>query len=425
VIPAYHWWEIPFYWIGLKLYDLLAGGLGLGSSCYLSSEQAVKSIPTLNRSGLKGGIRYMDAQFDDARLAISLLQTLIQQGGVAANYLGVEGLIKERGRIKGVVARDAESGYEHEVLGRVVVNATGVFADEIRHMDEPEAASLMSPSQGVHLVLPQSFLKGDNAVIVPRTDDGRVLFALPWHGRVVVGTTDTPVAEVCVEPRPLEEELEFLLSHAGRYLTLKPTRLDVLSVFAGLRPLVNPGSGGKTSAISRDHALFDSPSGLVTITGGKWTTYRAMAEDTVNRAVEVAGLRPRPCVTRDLHLHGWASPKDDFGDWQVFGSDASRLETLAAQNPSLREKIHPRLPYTGAEVVWAARMEMARTVEDVLYRRTRALLLDAAASIECSTRVAGILAEELGRDSLWESRQVADFVELASSYTLQPVPTQN
>jgi glycerol-3-phosphate dehydrogenase len=420
VVPVYDWWEGPFYGIGLKLYDALAGKLGLGPSKNLSREETLERIPTVEPDGLRGGVVYYDGQFDDSRLAVTLVRTLADLGGVPLNYTCVTGLLRsagESGAVEGVRAVDGESGQKLEIRARVVVNATGVFTDEIRRMDDPDAGSMVTASQGVHIVLDRSFLPGDTAIMVPHTSDGRVLFAVPWHGRVVVGTTDTPVPETSLEPRALDDEIEFLLTHAIRYLTRDPLASDVLSVFAGLRPLVGrPDS--ETKAISRDHTLLVSPSGLVTITGGKWTTYRRMGADTVTQAALVAGLPERPSVTEELRLHGWTDQVDPTEPWSVYGSDWLELESLERARPDLAERLHPALPYRASEVVWAARFEMARTVEDVLSRRLRALLLDARASVEMAPRVAGLMAEELGRDEAWIQSQVSEYTELAEGYVL-------
>jgi glycerol-3-phosphate dehydrogenase len=422
IVPAYDWWEGPFYGVGLKLYDALAGKLGLGPSKILSREETLARIPTLEPGGLKGGVVYYDGQFDDARLAITLARTFAGLGGVIANYCGVVGLLKERGLVHGVLARDAESGKEIEVRARAVVNATGVFVDAVRKMDDAAVEPMVSPSQGVHIVLDKSFQPGDSAIMVPHTDDGRVLFAVPWHDRVVVGTTDTPVAKVSLEPRALEEEVDFLLKHAARYLTHDPQPSDVKSVFAGLRPLVRAnGKSGDTAAISRDHSLTIAPSGLVTITGGKWTTYRKMGEDTVDAAIQVAGLPHKPSVTARLKLHAASRSKRPKRGWEVYGTDAPHLRDIAELEPALMELLHPALPYRAAEVAWAARNEMARTVEDVLSRRTRALLLDARASMEAAPAVAALLGKELGRDAAWEEAQVEEYRATARGYVLGPV----
>ncbi|MBT8402254.1 MAG: glycerol-3-phosphate dehydrogenase/oxidase [Gemmatimonadetes bacterium] len=420
VVPVYDWWEGPFYGIGLKLYDALAGKLGLGPSKMLDREETLERIPTVEPDGLRGGVIYFDGQFDDSRLAITLVRTLADLGGIPINYARVTGLMRSAGMggaIEGVTAVDEESGRELEIRARVVVNATGVFTDEVRRMDDPDARSMVTASQGVHIVLDREFLPGDSAIMVPHTSDGRVLFAVPWHGRVVVGTTDTPVPAVSLEPRALEEEVEFLLTHAIRYLTRDPVASDVLSVFAGLRPLVgDPDSD--TKAISRDHTLLVSPSGLVTITGGKWTTYRRMGADTITQAAAVAGLPERPSVTEELRLHGWTDEVDPIEPWSVYGTDWLEIEALERARPDLAERLHPALPYRASEVVWGARFEMARTVEDLLSRRLRALLLDARASLDMAPRVARLMAEELGRGTAWEEAKVAEYRELARGYVL-------
>ncbi|WP_138431364.1 glycerol-3-phosphate dehydrogenase/oxidase [Fodinibius saliphilus] len=418
IVPNYDWWEGPFYGIGLKIYDKLAGDLGLGPSENLSKEETLDYIPTLEPGDLNGGVIYYDAQFDDARLAINLLQTIFDHGGTALNYMKVTGLLKANGLISGVTVEDQEGNHNMELQARAVINATGMFTDQIRQMDNPEASSLMQPSQGVHIVLDKSFQPGESAIMVPKTDDGRVLFAVPWHNRIIVGTTDTPLEEPSLEPRATEEEINFLLTHAARYLTKDPEPEDVLSVFAGIRPLVSPGGDDDTASISRDHTLLIDPSGLVTIAGGKWTTYRKMAEDTINEATVVAGLDERESVTENLRLHGWLKNSDAAEPFELYGSDALSLKKIAQEHEGWASRMHPNLPYTPAEVVWAARNEMARTVEDVLARRTRALLLDARASIEIADLVADLLAEELSRDEQWKSKQVAAYQELAKGYLL-------
>jgi glycerol-3-phosphate dehydrogenase len=415
VVPAYAWWEKAFYGLGLKVYDRLAGQLGFGRSSLISKERCLELLPSIEPEDLRGGIEYFDGQFDDARLAISLAQTVFDLGGVALNYVKVESLIKEGGRARGVVARDLETGLDHQIRGRVIINASGVFTDFIRRMDDPLAAPMLTTSQGVHLVFDKSFLPGDTALMAPRGADGRVLFAIPWHDRIVVGTTDTPRNEIDLEPKPLRQEIDFLLGQAARYFSQKPGEGDILSLFAGLRPLVRPRNAKQPAQISRDHTLVVSKSGLVTITGGKWTTYRKMAEETVNRAAALAGLPERKCPTRQLHLHGWTEAI--CGGWeQVYGSELSQLQELMNQRPELRQRLHPQLPYRQAEVIWAARHEMARTLEDVLARRTRALFQDARASVEIAGEVAKLLALELKRDPAWEADQVSRFKELAQGY---------
>ncbi len=419
VVPVYDWWEGPFYGIGLKLYDALAGKLGLGPSKILSREETLERIPTVEPDGLRGGVIYYDGQFDDSRLAITLVRTLADLGGVPLNHARVTGLLRSEsaGAVEGVRVVDAESGTEMEIRARVVVNATGVFTDDVRRMDDPEAGPMVTASQGVHIVLDREFLPGDTAIMVPHTSDGRVLFAVPWHGRVVVGTTDTPVPEASLEPRALEDEIEFLLTHAIRYLTRDPLAADVLSVFAGLRPLVGDPDAD-TKAISRDHTLLASPSGLVTITGGKWTTYRRMGADTISLAATVGGLPEEPSPTESLRLQGWTDTVDPTEPLSVYGTDAAGIEALECSRPELAERLHPALPYRGSEVVWAARHELARTVEDVLARRLRALLLDARASVQMAPRVAELLAEELGWDEAEAAAQVGAYRSLARGYVL-------
>jgi glycerol-3-phosphate dehydrogenase len=426
VIPAYDWWAGPYYGVGLKLYDVLAGKLNLGTSKLISKQNALERIPTLETSGLQGGVVYFDGQFDDARLAVTLALTASDRGAALANHAPVVRLLHDGDKVSGAVVRDAETGREVEVHAKAVINATGVFADAVRRMDDPEAQNVLSPSQGVHLVLPREFLPGTNALMVPRTDDGRVLFVVPWHGRAIVGTTDTGVPTADYEPRPLEAELEFLVEHAGRYLSKDPTRDDVLSVYAGLRPLVKHGEDGNTAALSRDHTILLSRSGLVTIVGGKWTTYRKMGEEVIDKAAKIAGLEVVASPTPELRLHGApemnAAPDMESGSAEealsMYGADAALVTALTAQQPELGARLHPDLPYIGAEVVHAVRTEMARSVEDVLSRRTRALLLNARASLEIAPAVAKLMAAELGRDGGWVTKQLEGFAERAHAAVL-------
>lgn len=423
IVPAYTWWYKPFYGAGLLLYSLLAGSLGLGFAKLISAAEALRRAPTLEPKGLRGGVVYYDGQFDDTRYAVSLLRTFQDLGGMALNYAPVTSIVKQNGKATGVQARDAETGTEFTLHGKAVVNATGVYADAVRKLDDRQSKQMLSPSQGIHIVLDRSFLPGESAIMIPKTDDGRVLFAVPWYNRVVVGTTDTPVKEASLEPRALDEEIAFVMSHAARYLSRDPREEDVLSIYAGLRPLVKAAEGTSTAALSRDHTLVVAPSGLITITGGKWTTYRHMAEDTVNHVADVGGLPKQPCTTEHLKLHGWLEQPeaDPFG---VYGSDAPALRTLMAEQPGWAEQLHPNLPYRVGEVVWAARYEMARTVEDVLARRTRALLLDARASQECAPKVAKLLAGELGRDAAWQQAQIKEYHTLANGYLLKSAQTE-
>ncbi len=419
IVPSYAWWESPFYGVGMKVYDLLAGRYGFGRSSTISRERVVEAIPSIETDGLLGGTRYFDGQFDDARLAINLATTAFEQGGTLVNYAQVVDFLKdsEGGTIRGVVARDLESDEELQVRGRVVVNATGPFADGLRRLDQPDARPVIAPSQGVHVVLPRSFLAGDSAIMVPRTDDGRVLFAIPWHDVVVVGTTDTPIDRVDLEPLPKSEEVAFIMETANRYLAKPVSGSDVLSVFVGIRPLVKLGSGNDTAALSRDHTILVEPlSGLLTVAGGKWTTQRKMAEDVVDHAMMLGELEPRPCVTQQLPIHGYHRNAHRFGPLEFYGSDATEIQGLQDDDPSMAEPLHPRLPLTGAQVQWACRREMARSVDDMLARRTRALLFDAEAAIEAAPATAALMARELERDDAWAEAQVEAFTAIASGY---------
>lgn len=418
VIPAYAFWELPFYGAGLTIYDLLAGRESLGRSRVLSRNRVLEALPTLRPTGLKGGILYYDGQFDDARFAIALLRTLVDLGGTALNYAPVRGLLKRAGSVRGVIAEDSETGARFEAAAKVVINATGIFADNLRRMDEPQATPAVTTSQGTHLVLPRSFLPGDAAMMIPRTADGRVLFAIPWHNRVLVGTTDDPVERPEFEPRALPEERQFLLAHIERFLGRKPQASEICSIWSGQRPLVRRNGASSTAALSRDHAILISDSKLVTVTGGKWTTYRRMAEDTIDRAAPLSGLPAVRSRTASLRLHGWMEHSEAATEWeQVYGADLPLLHSLAEADPALDLLLHPALPFRRREVVWAARYEMARTVEDVLARRTRALFLDAGASLEAAPVVAGIVARELGRDEGWEQSQMRAYRRLAEQYT--------
>ncbi|MGC4033381.1 MAG: glycerol-3-phosphate dehydrogenase/oxidase [Tepidisphaeraceae bacterium] len=419
VVPNYAWWEAPFYGIGMKVYDLLAFRYGFGRSKLLSKDEVIARIPTLETDGLRGGVVYYDGQFDDARLLINLATTAAEHCATLINYAPVVGFTRdEHGFVNGVSFVDEETGVRHTVYGRSVINATGAFCDELRQIDDPAATPMIAPSQGVHLVLDRSFLPGTHAIMVPKTRDGRVMFAIPWHDCCVVGTTDTPIKSVSLEPVAMEEEIEFILSTTAQYLAKDPTREDVLSVFTGIRPLVKAGDAGNTASLSRDHTIQISKSGLLTICGGKWTTYRKMAEDCVDHAATLGKLDERPCTTRALKIHGHHENADAFGDLRYYGSDAPAVRALIDADATLADRLHPALPVIAAEIIWAVRNEMSRTVDDALSRRTRSLLLNAKAAIEMAPAVAAIMRKELGRDAEWERKQIADFVTIASAYVL-------
>ncbi len=419
VIPNYEWWSGPFYALGMKVYDMMAGKLGIGPSEMISKEETIEAIPNIRTEGLRGGVIYYDGQFDDSRLAINLAQTFSKNNGTIVNYFKVTGLLKNEGLVTGVNACDLEKGLEYKIKGKVVVNATGVFVDSIRRMDDPQNENIIRPSQGVHLVLAKEFLKGESAIMIPKTDDDRVLFAVPWHNRVILGTTDTPVDEPMLEPQALDEEVEFILETAGRYLTRAPKRSDVLSVFAGLRPLAATEDDNHTKELSRSHQLMVSLSGLITVSGGKWTTYRKMGEDTVDKVALVGGLEERPCITKNMPIHGYARNVQEIDHLQIYGSDRAAILQLIDDRPELAEKLHPNLDYIGAEVVWAVTEEMARTVEDVLARRVRALFMDARASIEMALKVAQLMATEMNKDQRWIDKQLEEYIALAGNYILK------
>jgi len=393
IVPVYRWRDLGFYGAGLKLYDSLAGRLRIGRSKLLPPSDVMRRLPTLRSRGLKGGILYHDAQFDDARLAIDLARKIWRLNGVVANYVEVVSLIKAGGKVAGAAVRDVLSGLVYEVPARVTINATGAFADHIRRLDDASAPPLVAASQGAHIVLDSSFLPSGDALMIPKTEDGPVLFAIPWLNRLLIGTTDVTVKEVPLEPVPFAEEIDFLLRHAASYLTHAPERSDILSAFAGIRPLVS-AKPGPTSALSRDHQVIVSDSGLVSLVGGKWTTYRKMGEDTVRTAVKIGRIEGRRGTdTRHLPIEGSQPAADSESD-----------------------RLHPNLPYGREHVLRGIREEMACTIEDILARRTRSLFLDARAAMEVAPAVARIMAEELGRDEAWQLEQVEDFRSVARGY---------
>lgn len=421
VIPNYEWWDGPFYQVGLKVYDLMSGKLGIGSSKKLSKEETVEYIPTIGQTGLKGGVVYYDGQFDDARMALSLAKTAKQYNGVVLNYCRVEGLIKnEEEIISGVKMIDLESEEQYSIPAKTVINATGVFADAVKQMDEPDVKPMIQPSQGIHLVVNKEFLPDKYAIMVPQTKDGRVMFAVPWHDKVVLGTTDTLKEQPELEPTPQEKEIDFILETAGQYLTKQPTREDVLAVFSGLRPLAKPdGEGKSTKEISRHHKVMISQSGLITIIGGKWTTYRKMAEDTVDNAILIGALPERKCITQNLPIYGFDKNLDITTDpLAVYGTEKYQLLELEEEQSDLAKVISETLPLRKSQVVWAVRHEMARTVEDMLARRVRALFLDAKEAFKIAPEVAKIMALEMGKDESWVTQQLKEFELLRKVYLI-------
>ncbi|MBL8290028.1 MAG: glycerol-3-phosphate dehydrogenase/oxidase [Rubrivivax sp.] len=435
VVPTFRRWEQPFYGIGLKLYDALAGARGLGPTEWLSARRTAELLPTVMRAGLAGGVRYWDGQFDDARLAVALARTAAARGALVLNHVAVTGLMRAGGKVLGVIVTDAESGRRHEVAARCVINAAGVWVDALRDMDRdpgaPARAPMVAPSQGVHLVVDRAFLAGTHALMVPKTSDGRVLFAVPWLGKTILGTTDTPRDDLALEPQAFTAEVDFILGEAKRYLARAPARADVRSVWVGLRPLVRPpsderadgeGNGSAradTKALSREHTVVVGRSGLVTVTGGKWTTYRSMAEDVLERAMARGLLPERPGgATVRLPLVGAAAgrplaePPGEHG----YGSEAEALRALPGAGRWLwRDAESGSGGLSEAMVRFAARHEMARTVEDVLARRCRLLFLDAREAARQAAPVAELLAEELGR-----AVDPGPFIALAERYAIVP-----
>lgn len=421
IIPSFSWWDSLKYGVGLKLYDMLAGKLSLGKSTWTKPQKVQQQLPNLKFHSLKAGIIYHDGQFDDARLGINLAQSAVEQGATLINYMKATKLQKDAsGKVNGVVALDLESSKSYSLQAKVVINATGVFVDPILQMDDPKQPSLVRVSQGAHIVLDRSFLPSSAALMIPKTDDGRVLFAIPWHAKLLVGTTDLPVDKTSLEPCALDEEVDFILDTFGRYVEKKPTRQDVLSVFAGLRPLVQPShKGAKTKEISRNHKLIASESGLITITGGKWTTYRKMAQDVVDKAAEVGHLKKEACRTHHFKIHGATSTLDANPRWAIYGTDLESIRALMAEEPDMAQQLHPNYDFIKAEIVWMVRHEMARTVEDTLARRLRILFLDARAAMDMAPIVAGIMAKELHKDTDWVSLQLETFTKVAQGYLLK------
>ena len=419
IIPSFSWWDSLKYGIGLKLYDLLSGKLSLGKSEWIHRKKVKEELSNITDAQLQAGIVYHDGQFDDARLGINLAQSATENGACVLNYMQVTALGKNtEGRINQVQATDLETGQTYTLKGKVIINATGVFVDEILRMDNSSHPPLVRLSQGAHIVLDASFLPGGSALMIPKTTDGRVLFAIPWHGKVLVGTTDTLTEHSSLEPRALSEEVDFILSTFGQYVDKQPSPADVLSVFAGLRPLARPSQqGAKTKEISRNHKLMVSESGMVTITGGKWTTFRKMAQDVVDAATSVGRLTIKPCMTHHFKLHG-ATTEQDQSHLSVYGTDAMLIRALMLTSAGMAEQLHIAYPFVKAEVVWALRHEMARTVEDILARRLRILFLDARAAIAMAPQVASIMAEELHKDTQWQNQQIQDFIETAQGYLL-------
>ena len=420
IIPIYTLFDRLQYSIGLKIYDWMAGRLRLGKSRFISKKETIQRLPQIKQEGLKGGVVYHDGQFDDARLALSVAMTCDEMGGCLLNYMRVTGLLKnQEDQISGLKVRDELSKEKYKIEAKMVVNATGVFADKILQMDQPDAPKSIQPSQGIHLVLDQSFLGGIDALMIPKTSDGRVLFAVPWLDKLVVGTTDTLREKAKLEPEALSKEVDFILETAEAYLTKAPTRQDVKSVFAGLRPLAAPKAGStKTKEISRSHKVSVSQSKLVSITGGKWTTFRKMGEDTIEEYTKVTQSPLSPSTSAKIRYHGFTENPQE-GHWKGYGADAVFIQKMIQDKPELGQLLHPSYPYTQAEVIWCTRHEMAMKVEDILSRRMRMLLLDAQAAWSMAPKVAQLMAEEMGKGDKWVETELEDFEKLAKKYILK------
>jgi glycerol-3-phosphate dehydrogenase len=417
VIPVYTFWDVIMYTAGLKFYDLLAGRLSMGKSYFINRDKTLSRLPLLKSKGLKGGVVYHDGQFDDSRMAFALAQSCSEYGGIVLNYFKVSGLVKDdNGRINGVRACDIPSGEEFTLKTKLVINATGVFADEIARMDNPGVKPTIRPSQGVHIVLDKSFLGSDSAIMIPKTTDGRVLFAIPWYNEVVIGTTDTPLDTISLEPVALEKEINFILQTAEDYLIKPPHREDILCIFAGLRPLAaDPDNPGSTKEVSRRHKISLSKSGLLTIIGGKWTTYRRMAEETIERAIKAGFLEKSKCITSHLRL---ASPVSNITSerFHIYGDHTIDIEKIISEKPEMGFALDKRLPYTRAEIIWICRNEMPVNIEDILARRTRSLFLNARASADMAPQVADIMAAEFGFDQNWKNDQIDSYNRLIKNY---------
>ena len=417
VVPTYKWWHKYYYGSGLWVYEFLSGKLSLGKTKLLSIQQTLQYLPELSTNKLTGGILYFDGQFDDSRLAINLAQTAVEQGAIVINYCGVSGFIKDGNKITGVKAKDEICSNEFTLKAKVVINATGVFADTLLQLAEGHSEQTISPSQGIHLVLEKYLFNGNVGMMIPKTDDGRVLFAIPWHDKLLMGTTDTPVENISVEPKALKEEIDFIIRHFNRYTNAEINYKDVLSVFVGLRPLANLGKKKTTAVMPRDHVIKVLPSGLVHITGGKWTAYRNMAENIIDKAIQKARLQFSACKTKHLKIHGWTDNKTE-SHLSIYGSDAIAIKQMIEEDSSLSDKVHPSYPYTRAEVKWMIQNEMAITVEDILARRLRLLFLDSKAAMEAAPLVAGMVTSLTGSSIQEEERQVEAFNKLARGYLI-------
>ena len=414
IIPSYNWWSNSFYGIGLKIYDMMAGKLGLGKSTILNKEETLKLIPNVKKKDLIGGVIYHDGQFDDSRMAISLAITAEKKGATLLNYFEVTNIKKKNKLINGIIVRNKINNKIYEIEGKVIINATGVFSDEIIKMDSVNRKKMIKPSQGVHIVLDQKFLKSQHAILIPHTSDGRVLFAVPWNNYVILGTTETQLNQIIDEPVALKEEIEFILKNARKFMADKPTKEDIKSVFAGLRPLAADSDEKNTKEISRHHKIYVSESGLVSILGGKWTTYRKIAEDAINTSISIGGFEEIKCITENLQIHGHESNPDWDDPLHVYGKDAKSIRKLNLKkgNKSLSNHLY----ISPNQIIWSLKNEMAIKLEDILARRTRCLFLNVKETIKIAPKVLDIMTKYLKKDNNWKKREFSNFMKISKSY---------
>ncbi|MCK5824598.1 MAG: glycerol-3-phosphate dehydrogenase/oxidase [Ichthyobacteriaceae bacterium] len=419
IIPNYSFFNTLLYSVGLKFYDLLAGRKSFGKSKLLSKDETVRLLPNVKENGLVSGVLYHDGQFDDSRFAVNLAQSATEHGAVMLNYFKVIKFNKENGKIVGVAIEDKETGMTYSVRSKVVINAAGVWVDDVSALDNVNLASIVKPSQGVHLVVDKTFLDSQKAMMIPKTSDGRVLFTIPWKDKVIIGTTDTPIESASLEPEALDSEVDFIIENYNNYSLKKLTKKDVLSVFAGLRPLAAPiDDGGKTKEISRRHKIFKSISGLITVVGGKWTTYRSMAEEIVTESVKDSLIPSASSITKNLRLHGYLKDENSIDPLKFYGSDLQIIEGLERFNEKLTTKLHSKYPYKYSHVVWACRAEYCRGVDDFLSRRIRMTVLDAKVAYKMAPIVAEIIASELNKNDRWVDEQIQEYTEIVKKYIM-------
>ncbi|PSC72023.1 glycerol-3-phosphate dehydrogenase mitochondrial-like [Micractinium conductrix] len=446
--PCYNWWEPPYFWAGLRMYDVIAGSQGLEWCRYLTPSQALSRFPTLcshRRDGksLKGAIMYHDGQFNDSRLAVVLACTAALAGATTINHAEAVRLLKDsEGRVIGAVVRDNLTGKQVNVYARAVINAAGPFVDEVRQLSQPAAPKMIMPSAGVHVTLPDYYSPENVGMIVPKTKDGRVVFMLPWLDQTIAGTTDSDTT-VTMRPQPTEDEIQFILDAIADYLTVKVRRSDVQSAWSGIRPLALDPNAEDTASASRDHIVTVDPDGMITVTGGKWTTYRLMAQDALDRAVREANLRTgQPCSTATLKLvgsegfypalfteiaqnyivpHRPGAIDTNVAKYLVasYGDRASEITHIAEQR-KLGRRIVRGYPILEAEVVYAVHNEYCETPEDFIARRTRLAFLDRLACEQALPRVVELMAVEKGWNRWRARKELARALDFLQTFDAPP-----